>query len=172
MITTRDRRQAGGRRVRGTEPKSVMREHSGLLGLGSPRSPSHPGYAFLVTVLVIGVMATATATSLMLLGWAAEQNGYLVEQSGQAEEYARACIERTFRTLRVQPTYAGDETLTFAKGSCIVHPIVGDGINDRRICVEAISGKSTRRFQVQVTEIFPRLKTASFAEVAAFTLCP
>jgi len=133
---------------------------------------SRDGYAFLVTVLVIGVMATATATSLMLLGWAAEQNGFLMERSAQAEEYARSCMERTFRRLRLEPTYAGGETVTFAKGSCVIHPVTGDGANDRRVCVEATSGRSTRRFQAAVSEIFPRIKTSSFAEVADFTLCP
>lgn len=133
---------------------------------------SRDGYAFLVTVLVIGIMATATATSLMLLGWAAEQNGFLVEQTAQAEEHARSCIDRTFRRLRTEPTYAGDETIAFTQGSCIIHPVVGDGINDRRICVEGVSGRSTRRFEVLVSELFPRIKTASFAEVSAFTLCP
>ncbi len=135
-------------------------------------SSSRPGYAFLVTVLVIGVMATATATSLMLLGWAAEQNGFLMERSAQAEEYAKGCIERTFRKLRLEPTYAGNETVTFPKGSCLIRPVAGDGINDRRVCVEGRSGQTTRRFQIEIEELFPRIRTASFAEVVAFTLCP
>lgn len=133
---------------------------------------SRPGYAFLVTVLVIGVMATATATSLMLLGWAAEQNGFLIERSGQAEEYAKTCIERTFRRLRLDPSYAGGETISFSKGACRIRPVLGDGANDRRICVEGTSGSSTKRFQVSVEELFPRVVTSSFAEVASFTLCP
>ncbi len=108
----------------------------------------------------------------MLLGWAAEQNGFLFERSGQAEEYAKSCIERTFRRLRNEPTYAGGETMTFAKGSCVIHPVAGDGVNDRRICVEGTSGKSTRRFQLNVSDLFPAIKTSSYAEVAAFTLCP
>lgn len=135
-------------------------------------SSSRPGYAFLVTVLVIGVMATATATSLMLLGWAAEQNGFLIERSAQAEEYAKGCLERTFRRLRLEPTYAGNETVTFPKGSCYVRPVAGDGVNDRRVCVEGRSGQTTRRFQVEIEELFPRIKTASFAEVVDFSLCP
>lgn len=133
---------------------------------------SRDGYAFLVTVLVIGVMATATATSLMLLGWAAEQNGFLIERSAQAEEYAKSCIERTFRRMRLEPSYAGGETLAFSKGSCVIHPVVWDGVNDRRLCVEGTSGRSTRRFEVGVDQLFPRIVTSSFAEVAAFTLCP
>ncbi len=133
---------------------------------------SRPGYAFLVTVLVIGVMATATATSLMLLGWAAEQNGLLVSQSAQAEANARGCIERTLRTLRAEPSYAGGETLSTERGTCVIHPVVGDGTNDRRICVEGAYGKSTRRFQMVVSELFPTVKTSSFSEVVAFTQCP
>lgn len=133
---------------------------------------SRDGYAFLVTVLVIGVMATATATSLMLLGWAAEQNGFLIERSGQAEEYAKACLERTFRTLRLNPAYAGDETIVFPKGSCVIHPVVGDGVNDRRVCVEGRSGNVVRRFQANIAQLFPAIRSSSFAEVTAFTSCP
>lgn len=133
---------------------------------------SRDGYAFLITVLVIGVMAVATATSLMLLGWAAEQNGFLIERSGQAEEYAKACLERTFRRLRLEPTYAGNETITFPKGSCVIRPVVGDGVNDRRVCVEGRSGNVVRRFQADIAELFPAIRTSSFAEVIEFTSCP
>jgi hypothetical protein len=144
---------------------------SGLRSLARPPS-SRPGYAFLVTVLVIGVMATATATSLMLLGWAAEQNGFLIERSAQAEQYAKGCLERTFRRLRLEPSYAGGETVAFPKGSCVIHPVTGDGANDRRVCVEGKSGSTTRRFEVAIDEVFPRIKTSSFAEVVGFSLCP
>lgn len=133
---------------------------------------SRDGYAFLVTVLVIGVMATATATSLMLLGWAAEQNGFLIERAGQAEEYAKACVERTFRRLRTEPSYAGGETVVFAKGSCFIRPVAGDGVNDRRVCVEGRSGNTVRRLQIGLSHIFPSIKTSSYAEVVDFTLCP
>lgn len=133
---------------------------------------SHPGYAFLVTVLVIGVIATATATSLMLLGWAAEQNGFLFERSAQAEEYAKSCLERTFQKLRSEPTYAGGESVIFAKGSCLIHPVLGDGVNDRRVCVEGTSGRSTRRFQASIAELFPVITMESYAEVPSFTFCP
>ncbi len=133
---------------------------------------SRPGYAFLLMVLIVGVIAAATATSLMLLGWAAEQNGFLLERSAQAEEYAKSCVEQTFRTLRLDPSYAGGETRIFPKGSCIIHPVVADGVNDRRLCVEGVSGSSMRRFQVNIEELFPRLAISSYEEVASFTLCP
>lgn len=133
---------------------------------------SRPGYAFLLMVLIVGVIAAATATSLMLLGWAAEQNGFLLERSAQAEEYAKSCIEQTFRVLRLDPSYAGGETRTFPKGSCVIHPVVADGVNDRRVCVEGVSGSSIRRFQVSIEELFPRLAISTYEEVPTFTLCP
>lgn len=133
---------------------------------------SRNGYAFLVTVLVVGIMATATAASLMLLGWAAEQNGLLVQRSGQAEQYAKGCIERVFRALRLDPSYAGGETIAFTRGSCVIHPVAGDGVNDRRVCVEGVSGNATRRFQLEAYQLFPSIKISSFEEVPDFTLCP
>lgn len=132
---------------------------------------SRDGYAFLVTVLVVGVMATATATSLMLLGWAAEQNGLLVQRSGQAEQYAKGCMERALRSIRVDPSYAGGETVSFARGSCVILPVSGDGVNDRRVCVEGFSGNATKRFQLRAYQIFPAMKISSFEEVSDFTLC-
>lgn len=135
-------------------------------------SSSHPGYMFLVTVLVIGAMSAATAVSLMLLGWAAEQNGYLVQQTAQADEYARSCFERAVRTLRADPSYAGSETITFSIGSCFIRPVTGDGWNDRRLCIEGRSGQSVRRLEATVSELFPTVRLSSFAEVANFSLCP
>lgn len=135
--------------------------------------PSHPGYALLISILVIGVMAAATASSLMLLGWAAEQNGFLVQQATQAEENARSCVERIIRAMRLDPKgEIGAQSLTLPNGSCTIRMIVGDGVNDRRVCVEGKNGDTVRRFQLQIAELFPKVRTSSFTEVTTFTLCP
>ncbi len=132
----------------------------------------HNGYVFLITVLVVGVIATVTATSLMLLGWAAEQNGQLVAQSTQAFEYAQTCIERTLKNLLNDPAYAGSGTLTFDYGTCTVHNIGGQGNDARSICSEGISGNNTRRLEVQITRLYPSIQVRSWKEVSAFTACP
>ncbi len=87
------------------------------------RLTSRPGYIFLVTVLVIGAIASATATSLLLLGWAAEQNGLLLMQSAQAYEHANTCAERALRELRRDLAYTGNVTHTFEYGSCEIRVI-------------------------------------------------
>lgn len=131
----------------------------------------HDGYIFLVTVLVIGVIASATAASLMLLGWAAEQNGLLLVQSGQALEYAQTCIERSIRELRSDLGYVGDTSVTFEHGLCEVERIGGTGNENRYLCVVGYSGDSVHRIQIHIRSLFPTPTIRSWEEVSTFTLC-
>lgn len=135
------------------------------------RLKSRDGYIFLVTVLVIGVIASATAASLMLLGWAAEQNGLLLVQSTQAYEYAQTCAERTLRELRSDLGYAGNVTVTFERGSCQIHSIGGSANENRHICITGLSGDAVRRVQVDVAALFPSVRVRTWEEVSSFTLC-
>lgn len=134
-------------------------------------TPARDGYIFLVTVLMIGAIASTTLLSLLLLGWAAEQNGALVERSHRAFEYMNICAERTIRSLRLDPTYAGDETFTFERGSCTVHPIGGGGNLDRVLCIESESAPVIRRMEIQINRLFPRVMIRSWQEVNTFTYC-
>lgn len=133
---------------------------------------SRPGYIFLITVLMIGAIASATLLSLLLLGWAAEQNGYLNQLSQQGMEYMQICTERSLRSLRLDPTYAGDERFVFGANSCYVHKIGGSGNLDRTLCVEGVSGNTTRRMELQIKRLFPQVVIGSWQEVTAFSLCP
>ncbi len=133
---------------------------------------SRPGYVFLITVLVTGVIATTSALSLMLLAWAAEQNGYLFWESTQAYEYAQTCGERTLRTLRSDLSYVGDETVTFTHGSCTVEELGGTGNNDRIVCVQGNVGTAIRRIEIAVSQVRPSMLISSWNEVAFFTQCP
>lgn len=133
---------------------------------------SRPGYIFLVTVLMIGAIASTTLLSLLLLGWAAEQNGFLAVRSQQALEYMLTCSERSLRSLRLDPTYAGDERFTFANGSCYIHMIGGSGNVSRTLCVEGLSGSVTRRMELQIGRLFPAVAVNSWQEVSGFSQCP
>lgn len=136
-----------------------------------PMRHARQGYIFLVSVTVIGVIATATATSLLLLGWAAEQNGYSVTNSAQAFEYAHTCAERVLRELRNDSNYPGDTIVTFDQGNCTIRPIGGAGNERRFICIEGESKESIRRIQIYVDTIFPTTTIQSWQEVSAFSLC-
>lgn len=132
---------------------------------------ARPGYVFLVSVLVIGVIATATATSLMLLAWAAEQNGFLVMRSAQAYEYANICAERGLKELRRDLNFGGSVTYTFDQGSCAINSIGGEGMEERFLCVSGYSGDITRRLQISIDRLFPSVVIRSWKEVSDFTLC-
>lgn len=140
--------------------------------LNTPLPSSRPGYIFLVSVLVIGVIASATATSLMLLGWAAEQNGLVVVQTSRAFEYAQTCAERAIRSLRADPGYAGGHETQFEWGACEVLAIGGGGNTDRSVCIEGSSGDHVRRMEIDIERLFPSTVIASWKEVPEFTLCP
>jgi hypothetical protein len=133
---------------------------------------SHPGYIFLVSVLMIGVIASTTLLSLLLLGWAAEQNGQLGVQSEQAFEYMETCAERALRSLRLDPTYQGDTQYSFNMDSCYIHSIGGSGNLDRTLCVQGVSGNITRRMEIRISRLFPVVVIKSWQEVSSFSACP
>jgi hypothetical protein len=130
-----------------------------------------PGYIFLISVLVIGAVASATSVSLILLGLASEQSGLTVVQSAQAIELAQACAERALLFLRSDLSYGGGETLVIPGGTCVIHHVGGSGNADRTLCLEGVSGLSTRRIEISVSAVYPSMLIGSWQEVDSFALC-
>lgn len=129
------------------------------------------GYAFLVGVLAVGAIGAATTVSMLLLGLAAQQSGAAVVNSAQAWEYANTCMERALRLLRTDLAYVGEQTVTFAQGTCTISTIGGSGNERRTLCVEGESQDSTRKMEVTVKTVFPSTLIQDWKEVTSFTLC-
>lgn len=123
------------------------------------------GYILVITVLFIGAILVATTTSLLLLGWAAEQNGVVYNQTNQALEAARGCTDIAIQELRKDHLYGGGETyaLPASLGACAILAIQGSGWLNREICTEGTSGTTTRRLLTKVSTLFPNV-TISFSE--------
>ncbi len=123
------------------------------------------GYILVITVLFIGAILVATTTSLLLLGWAAEQNGVVYNQTNQALEAARGCTDIAIQELRKDHLYGGAETyaLPASLGACEILSIQGSGWLNREICTEGTSGTTTRRLLTKVSTLFPTV-TISFSE--------
>ena len=138
----------------------------------SPLSTSHPGYIFLLSVLVIGAIAIATTSSLILLGISAEQSGQAVAYAHQARELAHTCAERALRSLRADSAYTGNESFTLTGGTCTINTIVGSGNANRYLCAQGTSGQSIRKLQINISQVLPTTRITSWKEVSAFTLCP
>lgn len=133
---------------------------------------SRDGYVLLLSILAIGLIATSTVASLLLLGGAAEKTAWSTSLSLQAMENARTCVERAFLELRTDPTYAGDESMTLSSGTCALRSIGGTGNGTRRICASGEKMGVTRRLEVQVATLFPHTRIDFWREVPSFTLCP
>lgn len=130
------------------------------------------GFVFLLSVLVIGVIVTEMAMSLILLGVAAQQSGLTVAQTAQAFGNAQTCAERALRNLRSDLSYDGGETVVLENGSCSIAHTGGGGNANRALCVQGDSGRSTRRIEISIRQIYPSVKITSWREVSSFTLCP
>jgi hypothetical protein len=129
------------------------------------------GYVFLISVLAIGAISTATAVSMILLGLAAQQSGFALVESAQAWEYANTCIERALQSLRSDPHYVGGQTFTFTSGTCTLKIIGGRGAVNRTLCAEGNSGGSIRRVEVIASRTLPTTVIDTWKEVSVFTLC-
>jgi hypothetical protein len=134
-------------------------------------SQIRPGYVFLLSVLFIGAMAMTTATTLVILGIAAQKNGLAFTQSTQALHNAQTCIERTLRFLRADTGYTGNATFTLPQGSCTILTVAGTGNVNRILCARGEYGNSTRRIEVFVATLLPSSSIASWQEPSTFTLC-
>lgn len=134
---------------------------------GSVRS----GYLLLITILVIGVIATAVVSSLLFLGTSSSAVSLAIQQSSQAIGLAQACSEYALQQLRINPQYAGDQILTLESGTCDIHPIGGIGNNNRLVCIEGIVGDIYRRLEIVVQQVLPKTTITSWQEVTQFSLC-
>ena len=129
------------------------------------------GYILLITILIIGAIASAILSSLLLLGISSAQVSFSVQQSEEALAGAQACAEYALLKLRQSPSYAGNEHRTLGSYACEVLAVGGIGNNNRAVCTEGTSGDSIRRLEIAVSQILPQTKVYSWQEVSVFTLC-
>ncbi|OGJ62600.1 hypothetical protein A3A67_02550 [Candidatus Peribacteria bacterium RIFCSPLOWO2_01_FULL_51_18] len=145
--------------------------HSPWLAGAKAGQLSSPGYILLISIVVIGAIASAVLSTLLLLGISANQVSLSVQQSKQAMAEAQACTEYALLRLRESPNYPGNVTLDSPKGRCGILLISGTGNNDRYLCTIGISGDVTRRLETAIDQILPKTLITSMQEVPSFSLC-
>lgn len=129
------------------------------------------GFILLITILIIGAIASAILSSLLLLGISANQVSLSVQQSEKALATAQACAEYALLRLRQSPSYDGNEFLTLGDDQCEILTIGGIGNNNRAVCAEGTSGEAIRRLEIAVSQVLPQTTLYSWQEVAIFSLC-
>lgn len=138
-----------------------------IIGRGTLRS----GYVLLFSVIVIGAIASGIVASLLMLGTTASQVGIASEYGTKAFALAGGCAEYALQALRTSTNYAGNETKSYASGTCEILTIGGVGNNDRMICIEGTAGSVTRRLEIIVSQVLPKTRIDSWQEVSSFSLC-
>lgn len=129
------------------------------------------GYVFLMSVIMIGAIAIATLSSLLMIGVGSMQIGFTVRQSEQARSLAQTCAERALRSLWEDTAYAGGEELSFAEGPCDILPIGGSGNENRSVCAEGRVGSTVRRYEILLERVLPSIRVSTWREVDQFTAC-
>lgn len=137
------------------------------------RRSSHAsgGYVYLLTVLAVGVIASTVTFTFLLLSTSSTKTGITVMQSAAAMAVAQACAEYALQEIFENPSYVGNEVRTYGIDECEILTVVGSGNEDRAICVDATSGQSTRRLEILIKQILPKMQIFSWQEVAVISAC-
>ena len=129
------------------------------------------GYTFLLSVLFVGAIALTVTATMLMLGWLAMLNSRILEQSGEAFEFAMTCAEHGLLGLFEDNTYQGNEDLSVGEDTCSILVIGGAGNDDRSLCTEGTSGNATRRLEIIIERILPSIEIFAWQEVEFFSSC-
>jgi len=120
---------------------------------------------------MIGAIALATLSSLLMIGIGSMQIGFTVRQSEQARSLAQTCAERGLRSLWEDTGYVGTEALNFDEGECDILRIGGSGNENRSLCAEGRVGPTVRRYEILLGRVLPSIEVSAWREVEQFTAC-
>lgn len=127
----------------------------------------HRGYITLISVLVVGAVGVAIATSLLMLGSASSRTSFALVQSSQARALASACAEEALQQIRASTPYTGTGGLSLGSGSCS-YTVTSQGGENRTVTASGTIGTITRKVRVIVNDIYPLLTVESWQELADF----
>lgn len=130
------------------------------------------GYVLLLSTLFVGAISMIILTSVLMLGTNSGLVHFSVQQSARAVSAAEACAEIGLESLRSNPSYGGNEFYyPETDVSCEILPIGGTGNTNRLLCTEGVVGATTRRLEIIVSKLYPKMQIASWQEVSTFSLC-
>lgn len=125
------------------------------------------GYITLVSVLVVGAMGAAIATSLILLGLGSSRTSFAVEQGNQAKALATACAEEALQQIRDSNPFTGSGNLALGQGNCS-YTVTSQGGGNRTITAGSTVGAIVRKVKIVISQITPAMQIVSWQEVTDF----
>ena len=128
------------------------------------KNGSNYGYVGLISVLVVGAVATAVATTVILLGLSNSRSSFEIIQSDQAKGLANACAETALMQIRNSTPYVGIGSLSLGQGSCNYSVTAGTGQN-RTVTASGFVGTVVRKVSISVTQINPQITLSTWQEI-------
>jgi hypothetical protein len=125
------------------------------------------GYIALLSVIIVGAIATTIAVTFTLLGVGLSATSFAQEQASQARGLANACLEEGLQQIRSSIVYTGSGNLSIGQGTCS-YTVTNLGGSNRLVIASSTVGTIIRKVQTNVTAITPTIVTSSWLEVAYF----
>jgi hypothetical protein len=116
------------------------------------KSSNNSGYIALMTVIILGVVVSVVATSLVLLGLGYTRTSLSELKWASAKFAAEACTEDALRQIRLVPAFTGTGNLTLSNSTC---SYTVSSSTTSSILSTGISGNSTHRIIVDLSSRTP-----------------
>lgn len=125
------------------------------------------GYIALMTVLIVGLIATSLTVSLLLLGTSQTKTTIALDESNRAKALTNACAEEALQQIRDSTAFAGSGALTFGTDTC-TYTVIDLGGENRQITSTGNANAAVRKVKIIINDITPLILISSWQEVADF----
>lgn len=128
-------------------------------------SRTDQGYIALLSIIIVGAAAMATALILLTTGTNAQKNSLTTQQSIQARQLVQACAEEALQVIHDTTSYIGTNSLTLGAGSC-AYTVASTGTSTRLLTISGSVGGVVRKAAVYVTINSSSISVTSWQEVS------
>lgn len=118
--------------------------------------PCANGYILLISVVILGAIATSIAVALLFLGVGDSKNAISFQQSERAKAAVNGCAEEILEQIRENSSFAGSGNLAISGNSCD-YTIINTGGETRSITVSSTASSVTRRASITITALNPQI---------------
>jgi len=125
------------------------------------------GYSVLIVLVIVGLIAVAISSSLLLLGIDFSKSSLDSYRSYQARHLASACVETALQEIRSSISFSGYGSLNISGNSC-GYLVINNGVQNRTVQASSTISNIVKKVRVDITRIRPRITISSWQEVADF----
>lgn len=126
---------------------------------------SEKGYVALLSVLVLGAVATAAAIAMLVAGADSQREALVSQRSSQARGLVDACVEEALQQIHDNTAFTGTNNLALGQGSC-TYTVTNTGAATRTISANSTVGSVVRKVTVYVTIGASTISITSWQEVS------